>query len=201
MESVCVAFKAHMGWVNAVVVAISTDTPNPIHAQRIDLLDGKDRETLEPYHVAGGWSGLKQVPRPSNPAAVIRRGRRKQVTAAKKRLSALRESLEREDLQWSRAVVLTSRGWLGEDLEHVLGSHVHIHIAEGEAIRDATRAALKAMNIEQVDQDEKRTLTDAGHALGHQDCDSLMKGLRPPGAKSWAREERLIALAAWLNRN
>ncbi|MCZ6710899.1 MAG: hypothetical protein O7B25_11095, partial [Gammaproteobacteria bacterium] len=62
-------------------------------------------------------------------------------------------------------------------------------------------AALQAMNIEQVDQDEKRTLTEAAHALGHQDCDSLMKGLRPPGAKSWAKEERLIALAAWLNRN
>ena len=57
------------------------------------------------------------------------------------------------------------------------------------------------MNIEQVDQDEKSTLADASHALNRNDCDSLMKGLRPPGVKSWAKEERLIALAAWLNRN
>ena len=108
MQSVCVAFKAHLGWVNAVVVDIRSATPNPIHALRIDLLDGKDRETLEPYHVAGGWSGLKQVQPPSNPALVIRRGRRKQVAAAKKRLMALRESLEREQLEWSRAGALSS---------------------------------------------------------------------------------------------
>ncbi|MFP6814508.1 MAG: hypothetical protein VB948_12875 [Pseudomonadales bacterium] len=57
------------------------------------------------------------------------------------------------------------------------------------------------MNIEQVDQDEKSTLAKAAQALNHEDCDSLMKGLRPPGARSWAKEERLIALAAWLNRD
>jgi hypothetical protein len=57
------------------------------------------------------------------------------------------------------------------------------------------------MNIEQVDQDEKSTLAKAAQVLNHEDCDSLMKGLRPPGARSWAKEERLIALAAWLNRD
>ena len=200
MKPVCVAFKAHLGWVNAVAVTIGANAPTPVHAQRIDLLDGKDREALEPYHVAGGWAGLEQARRPSNPGVVIRRGRRKQVAAAKKKLIAFRELLKREDLQWRRGVVLTSRGRLGEDLEHILGSHVHIHVAEGEAIRDATRAALKAMDIEQVDQDEKSTLTEAANRLSCKDCDSLMKNLRPSGAKSWRKEERLLALGAWLNR-
>jgi hypothetical protein len=200
MENVCVAFKAHQGWVNAVAVGIGTATPAPVHAQRLDLLAGAERDIVEPYHVAGGWSGLERVPRPADPAGVIRRGRRRQVACAGRRLKDFRALLEHKGLHWQRAVVLTSRGRLGDDLEHILGSHAHIHIAEGEAIRDATRAALRAMEIEHVDQDEKSILFEAARVLGCRDCDGLMKALRPPDAGSWTKEERLIALGAWLNR-
>ena len=200
MQSICVAFKAHMGWVNTVAVRVNTDMPLPLNAQRVDLLGATSRDVVEPYHVAGGWSGLERVPRPSNPALVIRRGRRKQVAATRAQLDVFREMLKRQDLQWTRAVMLTARGRLGEDLEHILGSHAHIHVAEGEAIRDATRAALEAMNIDQIDQDEKSILPEASRHLACADCDTFMKDRRPSGAKSWRKEERMIALGAWLNR-
>jgi len=200
MKPVCVALKAHLGWANAVAVEVGSKTPKPVHAQRVDLLDVEDREVREPYHVAGGWSGLERVPRPDDPLAVIRRGRRAQVRSAKSALVTFRSLLEQQGFLWARAVVLTGRGRLGDDLEHILGSHAHIHIAEGEAIRDAARSALKVMNIDSVNQDEKSTLVQAQSALDCEDCDDLMKGLRPQGARSWAKEERLIALAGWLNR-
>ena len=201
MSSVCVAFKAHLGWVNAVAVEVNAKTPKPVHAQRVELLHDPQREVTEPYHVAGGWSGLQRVPRPRNPAEVIRRGRRQQIAAAHRQLAVFREALERDGLQWARAVVLTSRGRLGDDLEHVLASHAQIHIAEGEAIRDAIRAALETMNIERVDQDEKRILPEAAIRLDCKDCDSFMKDLRPANARSWTKEERRIALGGWLNRH
>jgi len=209
MDPVCIAFKAHMGWVNAVAVDLLADTPRPILAERVDLIDSGSREFLEPYHVAGGWSGLERVPRPEDPAAIIRRGRLEQAASACRRLIEFRDALERNGLHWQRAVMLTSRGWLGDDLEHILGSHAHIHVAEGEAIREATRQAFGAMAMPYVNQDEKSVLDQAGERLAAGqlsggrvpagDCDALMKGLRPEACKSWRKEERLIGLGAWLN--
>jgi hypothetical protein len=199
VDPVCVAFKAHLGWVNAVAVLARRSRPTPVHAERIDLFSADDREAVEPYHVAGGWHGLDQGPRPENPEAVIRRGRAKQAAAAVERLARLKGDLDAAGLDWQRAVVLTARGWLG-DLEHILGSHAHIHVAEGEAIRDATRAALADLQILSTDQDEKSIAELAGKRLRVDDCDAMMKELRPVGIRSWRKEERSIALGAWLHR-
>jgi len=203
MKSVCVAFKAHQGWVNSVAIDTASSTPAPVLAQRIELFEAGDREVTEPYHVAGGWHGLKQVPRPSNPSAVIARGRKRQVAAAKKQITAYLKVLEQNDLQWTLAVILIGRGKLADDLERILGSHAHIHIAEGEAVRSAMRAALDTINIDYVVQDEKSVLADAGRELdlGEDQCDSYLRELKPAGTRSWRKEERLIALGAWLNRN
>ena len=203
MIQVCIAFKAHLGWVNAVAVRDDTDTPTPEYAGRVELLSTGDRAIREPYHVAGGWSGLTRVARPDDPADVVRRGRAGQATSAAEHLKAFRETLLAQDLRWTRSVVLTARGRLGDDLEHILGSHAHIHVAEGEAIRDATRAGLDQLAIPYVDQDEKVVPQQAAAALHYADadeCDALMKRVRPPGARSWTKEHRLIGLAAWLNR-
>ncbi len=202
MKTVCVAFKAHQGWVNSVAIDADSSSPAPLLAQRIELSEKGDREVTGPFHVAGGWHGLEQVPRPQNPGGVISRGCKKQVEAAKKQLVVYLDMLEQSDLQWTHAVVLTGRGILGGDLEHILGSHAHIHIAEGEAVRSAIRAALDAININYVVQDEKSILTAASRELdlGEDESDNYLKELKPVGTKSWRKEERLIALGAWLNR-
>ena len=201
MIPVCVAFKAHLGWVNAVAVNAESETPSPVHAQRVELIDSEDIEVKEPYHVAGGWRGLERVPRPDNPAGIIQRARSQQSISARRQLESYQNLLAALDLQWSHAVVLTSRGWLG-DLEHILGSHAHIHVAEGEAIRDATRNALDALEIGYVQQDEKSIMASVGEILdlNTAECDAMMKPLKPSSAKSWRKEERLISLGAWLHR-
>ena len=203
MKSVCVAFKAHQGWVNSVAIDTDSSAPAPVLAQRIELFETDDRGVTEPYHVAGGWHGLERVPRPRNPSAVIARGRKRQVAAAKKQLAAYLKALEEIDLQWTLAVILTGRGKLGAVLEHILGSHASIHIAEGEAVRSAMRAALDAINIDCVEQDEKSVLADAGRELDldEDQCDRYLRELKPAGSRSWRKEERLIALGAWLNRD
>ncbi len=201
MISVCVAFKAHQGWINAVAIDADKQNPLPLNVRRLELSVGADRELSEPYHVAGGWQGLERIPRPGNPESVVRRGRRKQAARARIELASYREELKQIGLAWIRAVVLTGRGRHGADLEHILASHTQIHVAEGEAIRDACRAALTALNIDQVDHDEKSVLPEASTRLRltGSACDDYLKTLKPPGASNWTKEERTIALAAWLN--
>jgi hypothetical protein len=97
--------------------------------------------------------------------------------------------------------VLTGRGVLGTDLERILASHAQIHIAEGEAVRDATRAALAVLNIACVDQDEKSIAAAAAQRwhCSPAACDERVRRARPASANVWRKEERLIALGAWLN--
>lgn len=201
MEDVCVAFKAHMGWVNAGAVLAAGKSLSPLPARRVDLIETEDRSVREPYHVAGGWRGLERVPRPPDPKAVIARGRKAQIAAGVKALAAFRDSLAADGFRWTRAVVLTTRGIVHDDLEEILGSHAHIHIAEGEAIRDATRKALRKLKIDPVGQDEKSVLETAAKGCGQSaaELDQAVKSLKPSSGK-WAKEERVIALAAWLHR-
>lgn len=199
MEQVCVAFKAHLGWVNTVAVRRGAAEPDGIAVARLELGADGDRETAEPYHVAGGWQGLERVAPPADPAAVVRRGRRRQVRAATRALTAHREALASAGRSWTRAVLLTTRGLsIADDLAHALDSHAHIHVAEGEAIRDATRQALAALHVDFVEQDEKSVLAAAATALRRADPDAWLKGARPEGTRTWRKEERLLALAAWL---
>jgi len=199
VDEVCVAFKAHLGWVNAVAVASGARAVDCRDARRLVLVAG-DREVTEPYHVAGGWDGLEQHPRPADPLGIIRRGRQRQVRAARRVIEEYRGQLEAAGLRWTRAVVLIGRGWLGHDLEEILSSHAHIHVYEGEAIRDATRQALKALGLAFVEQDEKSTLDEAAGLLGVANPDALLKDRRPAAVGAWRKEERLLALAAWLHR-
>lgn len=199
MKQVCVALKAHMGWLNAVAVTSAAE-PTPCWAQRLDLAAAEDRELTEPYHVAGGWHGLEQGPRPPDPAAIIHRGRRRQIQAAIVQLARLRDELEQHDLHWQRAVVLTGRGRTGT-LEGILASHAQIHVAEGQAMRDAARAALHELAISCRDQDEKAVPEEVARRLARPDEDDWLKRRRPAEARAWRREERLLALAAWLNRD
>jgi len=202
MTDVVIAFKAHLGWLNAVGVAFDAAEPRPLWVRRVELTDRDDREASEPYHVAGGWQGLEQVPRPADPAAVIRRGRAKQDRLARARLGDLRKSLVAEDCAWVGAVVLIGRGWMGHTMEEILGSHAHIHVAEGEAVRSAARTALDGLEIPRVDQDEKSVLEVAADRLGGTPAaaDRLMRERKPRTARNWSKEERLLGLAAWLHR-
>jgi len=196
--AVCVALKAHLGWLNSVAVTAGLTQPEPAHVERLRLFTNQPREVVEPYHVAGGWQGLKRVPRPAEPDWVIAEGRKKQVTSTKRCLRAFRKHLEREGLEWAYAVVLVGRGWLGHSLSEILDSHAHIHVYEGEAVRDATRTALDALGIPWADLDEKSVVELASRHLKIDDPDAYMKTRRPSGTRSWAKEERLLALAAWV---
>jgi hypothetical protein len=196
---VCVAFKAHLGWVNAVAVRRRAGAVDCLDARRVDLVGGADRQLREPYHVAGGWNGLARSTPPRDPGALIQRARQRQAVSAADALVRYRDALQAAGLEWRLAVLFTARGRAGGDLERILSSHAQIHVAEGEAIRDATRLALDTLRIDRMEQDEKAVAGLAGAALRVQDPDALLKSSRPAGIAAWRKEERLLALGAWLH--
>ncbi len=196
---VIIGFKAHLGWLAAVAVRAGGNEPEPVQALRIDLFSDQPRETREPYHVAGGWHGLQRVARPRRPSTVIEQARIKQAALAAACLQRVRTEMGNEGWCWRKAVMLTGRGVLG-DLDDALKSHASIHIAEGEAVRKAVRVAVGEMQVACIDQDEKSTLVEAGNKLrtSPEALDSRLKQCRPPQARSWTKEHRIIAAAAWL---
>ena len=193
-----IAFKAHLGWVNAVGIASTDDEPGARFVERIELFDGAPREAIEPYHLAGGWQGLTQVAAPDNPAEIVARGRKMQVEAATDVLGALRNRL---DGTFKLGVILEGRG-INVGLEHDLDSHAHIHVAEGRAVREAIRGALDQLGIDWLDYDEKSILgaTAATRREDESTTDTNWKQAKPATTRKWAKEERLLAMAAWLNR-
>ena len=194
-----VAFKAHLGWVNAVGIASDDDDPGARFVKRIELFEGAPREAVEPYHVAGGWQGLEQVEPPDNPAEIVARGKALQLEAATRVLGELDDRL---DGSLELGVVLTGRG-INVGLEHDLDSHAHIHVAEGRAVREAIRGALDQLDVAWVDYDEKSILGAAAATRGEQEkaTDAVWRENKPATTRKWAKEERLLAMAAWLNRD
>ncbi len=200
MVRACVAFKAHQGWAAATVVDCAAPSPRPLAALRVQIVDPDDREVAEPYHVAGGWHGLEQVPRPDDPEAIIERAQRTQVAGAIAALEALRDELAGHGWDWQRAVLLTRRGVV-HALEESLASHAHRHIAAGDAIRTALRRAFEALELHWVAQDEKEAPQSLAQSVGSSAAalDTALKDLKPEPAVSWSKEYRLLAMAAALH--
>jgi len=196
---VTVGFKAHLGWLAAVAVRANTDEPWPLAAERLDLFADQPREIREPYHVAGGWDGLTRVDPPADPAALIEKSLALQATRTEARLLRYHVELSEAGLQWRHAVVLIGRG-IVHDLQNTLSSHAHIHIAEGEAVRQATRTALSHMRLPWVEQDEKSALAGASGLLkiSKEELENRLEQRRPEQARSWTKEHQTIAAAAWL---
>ncbi len=199
--NVHIGFKAHLGWVAAVVIPVGSQTPGAIETRKLELFANEDREAREPYHIAGGWQGVERAPIPEDPDAVIRRGREKQLEAATKALRVLRGELGKNNMRWTGATVLTGCGHLGNDLKDTVAAHAHIHVAEGDAVRDALRGALKRMRISCTNQDEKGAISEATTRLNLPDgtLDKHLKTIRPHAVADWTKEHRNIAAAAWLS--
>ncbi len=200
MQPVCVAFKAHQGWAAAVAVACGAVEPLPVAGYRVELVDLGNREIAEPYHVAGGWQGLEQVPPPADPHAIIARAELAQQAGAVEALGVLRAQLAEAGWDWQRAVVCTRRGIVHE-LADTLSSHAHIHIAEADAIRAALRHGLDALVIETIGQDEKSVPESLAAALGTSAgaLDAQLKARKPDVFQTWRKEDRMLAMAAALH--
>ncbi len=185
-----------MGWFCCAVIRLAGDEIEVIQTGRVDTCKPGDLQSLEPYHVAGGWRGLERVPVPGDPEVIVREGL---ATQRKQTYRNLKSFLKNSDTP-AAAAILAGRGRRVSNLEQALNSHAQIHMAEAHAVCDAIEQALDKMDVTFQRLDRKTLFETAKDRLGYskQQLMDLMKTI-PPVQGPWRQEEKQSAIAAWLS--
>ncbi|HEY3676217.1 MAG TPA: hypothetical protein VGK84_09520 [Candidatus Tumulicola sp.] len=121
--------------------------------------------------------------------AAIREGRARQDELATIGVRSIAKQLNDAGWNPSGAALLVNRaGWVTDLLQYSFASDSHPPVAEGLAVRDALRFALRENGIDVVEVDEKPLLADRRLAA----CTSSLDG-------PWRKEHKLACLAALTN--
>ncbi len=200
MKRASIGVSPHLGWAATAVLSCDKRTLRILRSDRIETSAEGDREAAEPYHVAGGFDGLRRVPRPANPEAAVRSGLRKQQRFTARQLARLAKQLAAEAHELAFAGILVSRGREAASFEKAIGSHTQIHIQEGLAVRASLRDALAERGTKIHDIDQKSLLDIASEELGEKQSELMARlgATRPENGGAWRKEEKLAALAAWI---
>lgn len=193
--------RAHLGWAATATIRLAGRRGRQVTVLRVDDIEtGDDRQTREPYHVAGGFDGLTRVPPPRDQEAAVRTGLRRQLDVTRRSVENLLSDLEGDDIDLECAVILTGRGKLASTLGRILASHAQIHIAEGIAVRESIATAFRERGVEVHELDEKSLDDVASVKLGLHEADAFrdLTEARSEGVSPWRKEQKLCALAAWV---
>jgi hypothetical protein len=199
MTQAALGLRAHMGWAAAVAVTLEGAAPRLVHSSIIMTAPDGDRIAKEPYHVAAGWDGLTRVAPHPDPAAAVAQGRKTQERMASQAIAEIVAELKAQKLKVAAGAVLATRGLQMYDLADALSHHAHVHVAEGMAVRDALRFALKANKIAAREFDQKSLYAEGGKTLKLTEARLKQTLVDLKGtAKPWTQDQKLCALAAWL---
>ncbi len=192
--------RARKGGAAVVGVAIEGAAPRVVLSTFLATCAAGDRLALEPFHVA---AELKRDPHGGASAeaiAAVADGRKRQDQLAVDGLRAIVRVLEEARCEPVVAALLVNRaGWITDLLDYSLSWPQHLPVAEGLAVRDALRFAVKACTIEATELDEKsvpdlaaRTLDMSSMAI-----DARLKALGATVAGPWRKEQKIACLSAW----
>jgi hypothetical protein len=190
--------RALRGGAAAVCVAVERGEPRVLLSTFLATGAEGDRLSLEPYHVARELARGPQGAASAEAAAAVADGRARQDQLA---TTGLQHIVPRLDEAPAVAALLVNRaGWIADLLEYSLEWPEHAPVAEGLAVRDALRTALKACGIAVVELDEKALPALAQDALGlpPAEIDARLKDLGTAAGKPWRKEQKLACLAAWI---
>lgn len=98
------------------------------------------------------------------------------------------------------ALLVNRAGWVTDLLEYSASWPEHVPVAEGLAVREAFRFALKECRVAFVELDEKSLLELAASTLDSSPP-AIAERLKKPGAtvgKPWRKEQKLACLSAWV---
>jgi hypothetical protein len=200
MQRASIGVSAHLGWAATAIVACDRQALRVLRSDRIQTAPDDDRDISEPYHVAGGFDGLRRVPPPANPKEVVRSGLRKQQRYTARVLAGVAKQLADQGHRLAFGGILVSRGREARDFEKAIGSHTQIHIQEGLAVRESLRSALRDMGARVHDIDQKSVLSIGSAELDEKESELMAQlgATRPENDAAWRKEEKLAALAAWI---
>jgi hypothetical protein len=200
MRRAAIGISAHLGWAATATVRVGKKGVEVLRSDRLEIAGPDDRETREPYHVAGGFEGLGRVPQPPDPERSLREGLARQRRAAARVVGRLAAALEADGKRLAFAGLLVSRGRAAPSFEKAIGSHTQIHVEEGIAVRESFQRALEELGARVVRLDRKALAAEAAETLGRSHAALLaeLREQRPGQGDAWRKEEQSAALAAWL---
>lgn len=194
-------FRAGRG--GSVVVGVVTENREPrvMLSRFLATGTGDDRLALEPYHVAAEMERDPDGGVSAEAAATIAEGRRRQGKLAAKGLNDIHRELRETGCRPGVAALLINRaGWLTDDLAHCLAGVEHARVAEGLAVRDALRFALRQCRVDVVEMGEKSLHEAASKALGRApgEIERRLQDLGATVGRPWRKEQKLACLSAWV---
>ena len=184
-----------------VGVAIENREPRIAISTFLPTCAEDDRLSLEPYHVAAELKRGARGRGSAEAAAAVAEGRRRQDELAARNLRTIVRALEEARCKPVVAALLVNRsGWIGDVLEYSFSWPEHLPVAEGLAVRDALRFALKECAIEVAELDEKSLPELAAKTLDTSPAavDTRLKALGASAGRPWRKEQKFCCLAAWL---
>lgn len=201
MQRIGLGLRAVAGGAVTVGVALEAGGPRVVLSTFLATAAEGDRLSLQPYHVAAEMErGPSGEPTPAMVAAVSA-GRARQEELAATGLKAIAHQLRAQGAAPTVSALLINRaGWMDDLLSYSLAWPDHPPVAEGLAVREALRVALKKNEIACMEMDEKSLPDRASEALGiiSSDLNAKLKMLGAGVGPPWRKEEKLACLAAWL---
>ncbi|MEO7201029.1 MAG: hypothetical protein ABI431_00285 [Candidatus Tumulicola sp.] len=200
MRTITLGLRASRGGAIVVAVDVERDAPHVALSSFIPTATENDRLASEPYHVAAEIARDLSEHSFVEAAAAVREGRKRQDTFAAAGLRSVVEQLNDGGFDAVGAALLVNRaGWVTDLLRYSLATPEHPAVAEGLAVRDAFRHALRENNVRFVELDEKALPAEAASQLrvSTAEIDACLKALGSSVGRPWRKEHKLACLAAW----
>jgi hypothetical protein len=131
----------------------------------------------------------------------VAEGRRRQDKLAAKGLEDIVRTMRNMDCEPVVAALLVNRaGWVTDLLSYSLAFPDHPPVAEGLAVRDALRFAIRRAGVDSAEMDEKSLPDLASEVLRIRsaELDARLKALGAIAGRPWRKEQKLACLAAWV---
>ncbi len=186
---VAAGFRIKSGWASAVVLHAQVAEPR-VHSQSIVLLsDPEMPETRQPYHSARG-----QLERAES---VI--GHRTQLVlrSARRSVEAFMDQLAAAGLGLRRAGIVVGSM---KDPEKITNPHIRAHAMEGRLFWKTLQGELARHSVETRVFAERDIFARGESVLGVEGPEELKAALTEigQGITPWRSEQKLAALAAWI---
>lgn len=183
-------FRAHIGWSAGVLLTQTPEGPRVSRRFRLELVDPDQPQTREPYHAARALS-------------LERAG--ELIASASRSMAALAETALGDGIDGVRTSEIVGAGVItgsgkARDLATTLRSHLQVHVAEGDLVRESLRSACASLGIARIDLQEKSLYDEAVRVLGRS-ADEITKyvgTMRNDVGPPWAADQKFSALAAWI---
>jgi hypothetical protein len=159
-----------------------------------------DRLSFEPYSVAAELKRDPQGSASAEAAAAVAEGRRRQDQLAAKGLHAIVRALDEVGCKPAVAALLVNRaGWITDPLEYSVSWPEQVPVAEGLAVRDALRFALKECRVKVAELDEKSLPDLAANTLDTSSMaiEARLRALGATVGRPWRKEQKRACLSGW----